>query len=350
MGRRPRSSARARPALDAAAPDPHRGPRPRPTVTSPAPSSSSAAARSTRRTIPSTVYRTLDVLEELGLLSHSHAADGREEFHVLPAAVHGHLHCIGLPARPGRSRPTRRPGWSSRWSSGAASRWTSPTCRSPGDAPIARRLSRRWPARKRGRMGELTAIARPSREARPAERSCLGPGRNRSGTIRVRHGSRPCRNACGSSSTARSWPTRRTGSGCSRPPGRPSTTSRRRMSGWTGWRPVRTSRSASGRATRRTTRRRRATRRSRTWPGPTRTRSPATRRSVTTSRSTRGRVDEAWVGDERATPAAGPVLRRLGHLADRRPDQGRARLVRLVGGRRRQSPVGTPRMLKPPST
>ena len=46
------------------------------------------------RTIPSTVYRTLDVLEELGLLSHSHAADGREEFHVLPAAIHGHLHCI----------------------------------------------------------------------------------------------------------------------------------------------------------------------------------------------------------------------------------------------------------------
>jgi Fur family transcriptional regulator, ferric uptake regulator len=45
-------------------------------------------------TIPSTVYRTLDVLEELGLLSHSHGADGREEFHVLPTAVHGHLHCI----------------------------------------------------------------------------------------------------------------------------------------------------------------------------------------------------------------------------------------------------------------
>jgi Fur family transcriptional regulator, ferric uptake regulator len=46
-------------------------------------------------TIPSTVYRTLDVLEELGLLSHSHAADGREEFHVRPVAAHGHLHCIG---------------------------------------------------------------------------------------------------------------------------------------------------------------------------------------------------------------------------------------------------------------
>jgi Fur family ferric uptake transcriptional regulator len=44
-------------------------------------------------TIPSTVYRTLDVLEDLGLLRHSHGADGREEFHVQPAATHGHLHC-----------------------------------------------------------------------------------------------------------------------------------------------------------------------------------------------------------------------------------------------------------------
>jgi Fur family ferric uptake transcriptional regulator len=44
-------------------------------------------------TIPSTVYRTLDMLEELGVLSHSHGADGREEFHVLPAAEHGHLYC-----------------------------------------------------------------------------------------------------------------------------------------------------------------------------------------------------------------------------------------------------------------
>lgn len=44
-------------------------------------------------TIPSTVYRTLDVLEELGVLSHSHGADGREEFHVLPAVEPGHLYC-----------------------------------------------------------------------------------------------------------------------------------------------------------------------------------------------------------------------------------------------------------------
>jgi Fur family ferric uptake transcriptional regulator len=39
------------------------------------------------------VYRTLDVLEELGLVRHGHGADGREEFHVLPAPDHGHLHC-----------------------------------------------------------------------------------------------------------------------------------------------------------------------------------------------------------------------------------------------------------------
>jgi Fur family ferric uptake transcriptional regulator len=44
-------------------------------------------------TTPSTVYRTLDVLEELGVICHSHGLDGREEFHVLPALDHGHLCC-----------------------------------------------------------------------------------------------------------------------------------------------------------------------------------------------------------------------------------------------------------------
>jgi Fur family transcriptional regulator, ferric uptake regulator len=44
-------------------------------------------------TIPSTVYRTLDVLEELGLVRHSHAADGHEQIHVLPGGHHGHLEC-----------------------------------------------------------------------------------------------------------------------------------------------------------------------------------------------------------------------------------------------------------------
>lgn len=49
-------------------------------------------------TTASTVYRTLDVLEEIGLIRHSHGADGREEFHVLPAAEHGHLRCEGCGA------------------------------------------------------------------------------------------------------------------------------------------------------------------------------------------------------------------------------------------------------------
>jgi Fur family ferric uptake transcriptional regulator len=46
-------------------------------------------------TIASTVYRTLDVLEELGFIRHGHGPDGREEFHVLPSEEHGHLHCAG---------------------------------------------------------------------------------------------------------------------------------------------------------------------------------------------------------------------------------------------------------------
>jgi len=49
-------------------------------------------------TTPSTVYRTLDVLEELGVVRHAHGADGREEFHVLPESDHGHLHCLGCGA------------------------------------------------------------------------------------------------------------------------------------------------------------------------------------------------------------------------------------------------------------
>ena len=44
-------------------------------------------------TTPSTVYRTLDVLEDLGIVRHSHGRDGREEFHVAPASEHGHATC-----------------------------------------------------------------------------------------------------------------------------------------------------------------------------------------------------------------------------------------------------------------
>ncbi len=45
-------------------------------------------------TVPSTVYRTLDVLEQLGLVRHGHGTDGREEFHVGPGVTqHAHLYC-----------------------------------------------------------------------------------------------------------------------------------------------------------------------------------------------------------------------------------------------------------------
>jgi Fur family ferric uptake transcriptional regulator len=46
-------------------------------------------------TTPSTVYRTLDVLEELGVVAHSHGREGRQEFHVNPVHDHGHLVCSG---------------------------------------------------------------------------------------------------------------------------------------------------------------------------------------------------------------------------------------------------------------
>lgn len=45
-------------------------------------------------TTPSTVYRTLDALEELGAVRHAHGADGREEYHVEPAIEHGHRYCM----------------------------------------------------------------------------------------------------------------------------------------------------------------------------------------------------------------------------------------------------------------
>lgn len=44
-------------------------------------------------TTPSTIYRTLDVLEGLGLVSHSHGLAGRQEFHANPRGDHGHLMC-----------------------------------------------------------------------------------------------------------------------------------------------------------------------------------------------------------------------------------------------------------------
>jgi Fur family ferric uptake transcriptional regulator len=45
-------------------------------------------------TTPSTVYRTLDMLEDLALVRHGHGPDGREEYHILPEQIHGHLYCV----------------------------------------------------------------------------------------------------------------------------------------------------------------------------------------------------------------------------------------------------------------
>lgn len=42
---------------------------------------------------PSTVYRTLATLEDLGLVIHSHGPDGHEEYHVGPERAHAHLAC-----------------------------------------------------------------------------------------------------------------------------------------------------------------------------------------------------------------------------------------------------------------
>lgn len=69
-------------------------------------------------TTPSTVYRTLTVLEELGFLGHSHGLDGREEFHLRPAPDHGHLACRSCGERwelpPGEVAPFIETLWHNR--------------------------------------------------------------------------------------------------------------------------------------------------------------------------------------------------------------------------------------------
>lgn len=43
----------------------------------------------------STVYRTLDLLEELGLVRHTHFDDGIAQYHLSEVALHQHLVCRG---------------------------------------------------------------------------------------------------------------------------------------------------------------------------------------------------------------------------------------------------------------
>ena len=41
------------------------------------------------------MYRTLDVLEDLGIVRHAHGATGARSSTSCPTADHGHLHCLG---------------------------------------------------------------------------------------------------------------------------------------------------------------------------------------------------------------------------------------------------------------
>ena len=109
--------------------------------------------------MPSTVYRTLDVLEDLGCVSHGHGVDGREEYHVLPdrrARPPPLPGCGGSWEIETGPRPTRSPACSRR---SGRSRSTAPTSRSPGSVPGAR-TQRKWRAPDRvGRTGHGSAEA-----------------------------------------------------------------------------------------------------------------------------------------------------------------------------------------------
>ncbi|MDA8201901.1 MAG: transcriptional repressor [Chloroflexi bacterium] len=43
--------------------------------------------------VPSTVYRTLDLLQDLGLVTHIHDAEGHEEYQPAQETPHAHLIC-----------------------------------------------------------------------------------------------------------------------------------------------------------------------------------------------------------------------------------------------------------------
>lgn len=58
-------------------------------------------AREFPRVNPSTVYRTLDLLEELGYLRHTHFHDGGARYHSAEEAAHQHLVCVACGAELG---------------------------------------------------------------------------------------------------------------------------------------------------------------------------------------------------------------------------------------------------------
>jgi Fur family ferric uptake transcriptional regulator len=56
-------------------------------------SAADIAERTGRSIDPSTVYRTLETLEALGLVSHVHLGHGAGAYHLSPVASHHHLVC-----------------------------------------------------------------------------------------------------------------------------------------------------------------------------------------------------------------------------------------------------------------
>ena len=71
----------------------------------------------------STVYRTLEVLEELGLVRHLHLSDRAPTYHAVEAHPHFHLKCRKCGRRSLLHRRRRRRSWSG-CARTRASRWT----------------------------------------------------------------------------------------------------------------------------------------------------------------------------------------------------------------------------------
>ena len=52
----------------------------------------------------STIYRSLELLEQLGLVTHTHLGHGAPRYHLAAEAEHVHLVCAGVrPDHPGRA-------------------------------------------------------------------------------------------------------------------------------------------------------------------------------------------------------------------------------------------------------
>jgi Fe2+/Zn2+ uptake regulation proteins len=113
----------------------------------------------------STVYRTLELLEELSLVKHAHLGHGPPTYHLAVDAEHVHLVCRGCGAVSDVS-PTSPTAWSRRCAASTASRRTCTTSPFTACAGTAKPERPPWP------LGPLSGSERPAgrnaRVARPA--------------------------------------------------------------------------------------------------------------------------------------------------------------------------------------